>query len=159
MRLGQALANCAALHRAGDVVSLSGVIAVDPARKLVVKGHDAIPSAARALLGETGVFSTDIKEVPILAQGWFVLDRIRTNLETPAGRRAMTSSCCSTSATSPTSPLPHFPRYGRGRKLCFTGELPASTVVEVSAMRPTADILIEVEATAFLPFTPASPKA
>jgi len=47
--------------------------------------------------------------------------------------------------------LDHFPHYSRVRKLFFTGEPPASTVVEVSAMLPTADILIEVEATAYLP--------
>ena len=35
-----------------------------------------------------------------------------------------------------------------------SGEPPASTVVEVSAMLPTADILIEVEATAYLPLKP-----
>jgi enamine deaminase RidA (YjgF/YER057c/UK114 family) len=37
------------------------------------------------------------------------------------------------------------------RKLFFIGEPPASTVVEVSGMLPTADILIEVEATAYVP--------
>ncbi len=47
--------------------------------------------------------------------------------------------------------LDHFPHYSRVRKLFFTGEPPASTVVEVSAMLPTADILVEVEATAYVP--------
>jgi enamine deaminase RidA (YjgF/YER057c/UK114 family) len=47
--------------------------------------------------------------------------------------------------------LDHFPYYSRVRKLFFIGETPASTVVEVSAMLPTADILIEVEATAYVP--------
>jgi enamine deaminase RidA (YjgF/YER057c/UK114 family) len=47
--------------------------------------------------------------------------------------------------------LDHFAYYSRVRKLFFTGEPPASTVVEVSAMLPTADILIEVEATAYVP--------
>jgi enamine deaminase RidA (YjgF/YER057c/UK114 family) len=47
--------------------------------------------------------------------------------------------------------LDHFPHYSRVRKLFFTGELPVSTVVEVSAMLPTADMLVEVEATAYLP--------
>jgi 2-iminobutanoate/2-iminopropanoate deaminase len=44
-----------------------------------------------------------------------------------------------------------FPYYARVRKLFFTGEPPVSTVVEVSEMLPTAQILIEVEATAYLP--------
>ena len=47
--------------------------------------------------------------------------------------------------------LDHFPQYSRVRKLFFPGEPPASTVVEVSGMLPTPDILIEVEATAYLP--------
>lgn len=47
--------------------------------------------------------------------------------------------------------LDHFPRYDRVRKLFFPDQLPVSTVVEVSAMLPTTDILIEVEATAWLP--------
>jgi enamine deaminase RidA (YjgF/YER057c/UK114 family) len=37
------------------------------------------------------------------------------------------------------------------RKPFFSGEPPVSTVVEVSSMLPTPDILIEVEATAYLP--------
>jgi len=51
--------------------------------------------------------------------------------------------------------LDHFPHYSRVRKLFFSGEPPASTVVEVSAMLPSADILIEVEATAYLPTQPS----
>jgi enamine deaminase RidA (YjgF/YER057c/UK114 family) len=47
--------------------------------------------------------------------------------------------------------LDHFPYYSRVRKLFFPGEPPVSTVVEVSEMLPTAEILIEVEATAYLP--------
>jgi enamine deaminase RidA (YjgF/YER057c/UK114 family) len=47
--------------------------------------------------------------------------------------------------------LDQFPHYSRVRKLFFSGEPPASTVVEVSAMLPSADILLEVEATAYLP--------
>jgi enamine deaminase RidA (YjgF/YER057c/UK114 family) len=47
--------------------------------------------------------------------------------------------------------LDHFPLYSRVRKLFFPGDPPVSTVVEVSEMLPTADILIEVEATAWVP--------
>ena len=36
-------------------------------------------------------------------------------------------------------------------KLFFPGAPPASTVVEVSRMLPTDDIVIEVEATAYIP--------
>jgi enamine deaminase RidA (YjgF/YER057c/UK114 family) len=37
------------------------------------------------------------------------------------------------------------------RKLFFPGQPPASTVVEVTGMLPTAEILVEVEATAWVP--------
>ena len=47
--------------------------------------------------------------------------------------------------------LDHVPLNSRVRQLFFTGEPPVSTVVEVSAMLPSADILIEVEAVAYLP--------
>ena len=146
MAAAQPLARYAAWRRAGDLVFLSGVIAVDPARQLIVKGYADIPPEARRLLGETGEFSTDIKEGPILAQSWFVLDRIRATVEDAGGRMDDVIKLVQYFRN-----LDHFPHYSRVRKLFFTGEPPASTVVEVSAMLPTADILIEVEATAHIP--------
>jgi len=144
--LPEPLAKYAAWRRAGDLVFLSGVIAVDPARALIVKGYADIPPEARKLLGETGEFSTDIKEGPILAQSWFVLERIRATVEAAGGQMGDVVKLVQYFRN-----LDHFPHYSRVRTLFFTGEPPASTVVEVSAMLPTADILIEVEATAFLP--------
>jgi enamine deaminase RidA (YjgF/YER057c/UK114 family) len=146
MTIAQPLARYAAWRRAGDLVLLSGVIAVDPARALIVKGYADIPPEARTLLGQTGEFSTDIKEGPILAQSWFVLDRIRTTVEAAGGQMADVVKLVQYFRN-----LDHFPHYSRVRKLFFAGEPPASTVVEVSAMLPTADILIEVEATAYVP--------
>jgi enamine deaminase RidA (YjgF/YER057c/UK114 family) len=148
------LARYAAWRRAGDFIFLSGVIAVDPARALIVKGYADIPPAARALLGETGEFSTDIKEGPILAQSWFVLDRIRATVEAAGGQMSDVFKLVQYFRN-----LDHFPHYSRVRKLFFTGEPPASTVVEVSAMLPTADILIEVEATAYVPLSSRAPTA
>ena len=55
----QPLARYAASKRVGDFLFLSGIIAVDPARKLIVRGFDDIPEAARARIGATGEFSTD----------------------------------------------------------------------------------------------------
>ena len=144
--IAQPLAKYAAWRRAGDFVFLSGVIAVEPATATIVKGYADIPPAARALLGETGEFSTDIKEGPILAQSWFVLDRIRSTIEAAGGRMDDVFKL-----VQYFKHLDHFPHYSRVRKLFFSGELPVSTVVEVSEMLPTADILIEVEATAYLP--------
>jgi enamine deaminase RidA (YjgF/YER057c/UK114 family) len=144
--IAQPLAKYSAWRRAGDFVFLSGVIAVEPASATIVKGYADIPAAARQLLGETGEFSTDIKEGPILAQSWFVLDRIRATVEAAGGRMDDVVKLVQYFRN-----LDHFPYYSRVRKLFFTGEPPASTVVEVSAMLPTADILVEVEATAYLP--------
>lgn len=146
MTIAQPLAAYSAWRRAGDLVFLSGVIAVDPATSTIVKGYADIPAAARALLGQTGEFSTDIKEGPILAQSWFVLDRIRTTVEAAGGQMSDVFKLVQYFKN-----LDHFPHYSRVRKLFFTGELPVSTVVEVSGMLPTADILIEVEATAYVP--------
>ena len=88
--LAQPLARYAAWRRAGDFVFLSGVIAVDPVGLAavggVVRGYADIPPEARALIGETGEFSSDAKEGPILAQSWFVLDRIRATVEAAGGQ-------------------------------------------------------------------------
>ena len=146
MTIAQPLAKYSAWRRAGDFVFLSGVIAVDPSTSTIVRGYADIPPEARKLLGETGEFSTDIKEGPILAQSWFVLDRIRATVEAAGGRMDDVFKLVQYFRH-----LDHFPHYSRVRKLFFSGEPPVSTVVEVSAMLPTADILIEVEATAYLP--------
>ena len=144
--IAQPLAKYSAWRRAGDLVFLSGVIAVDPATSTIVKGYADIPAEARALLGQTGEFSTDMKEGPMLAQSWFVLERIRATLQAAGGEMNDVFKLVQYFRN-----LDHFPLYSRVRKLFFSGEPPASTVVEVSAMLPTADILIEVEATAYLP--------
>jgi enamine deaminase RidA (YjgF/YER057c/UK114 family) len=146
MSLAQPLAKYSAWRRAGDFVFLSGVIAVDPASATIVKGYADIPPEARRLLGETGEFSTDIKEGPILAQSWYVLDRIKGTVEAAGGRIDDVVKLVQYFRH-----LDHFPYYSRVRKLFFGAEPPVSTVVEVSAMLPTAEILIEVEATAYLP--------
>ena len=144
--IAQPLARYAAYRRVGDFVFLSGVIAVDPASATIVKGYADIPDDVATLLGRTGEFSTDIKEGPILAQSWYVLDRIRQTVEAAGGQMSDVFKLVQYFKN-----LDHFPHYSRVRKLFFTEEPPASTVVEVSAMLPTADILIEVEATAYLP--------
>ena len=143
---GKPLARYAAWRRAGDLVFLSGVIAVDPAAGRIVRGYADIPPEAADLIGRTGEFSTDIKEGPILAQSWAVLDGIRQTIEAAGGRLSDVIKLVQYFKC-----LDHFPHYSRVRKLFFPGEPPASTVVEVSGMLPTPDILIEVEATAYLP--------
>ena len=140
------LARYSAWRRAGDFVFLSGVIAVDPARALVVRGYADIPADAAAAIGRTGEFSTDAREGPILAQSWYVLDRIRLTVEAAGGRMGDVFKL-----VQYFKDLDHFPHYSRVRKLFFPGDPPASTVVEVSGMLPTPEILVEVEATAYLP--------
>ena len=140
------LARYAAYRRVGDWVFLSGVIAVDPAAARIVKGYDDIPEAVAVLLGRSGEFSTDMKEGPILAQSWYVLDRIRQTVEAAGGQMSDVFKLVQYFKN-----LDNFPYYSRVRKMFFGGQAPVSTVVEVSAMLPTADILIEVEATAYLP--------
>lgn len=144
--IAQPLARYAAWRRAGDFIFLSGVIAVDPGAGRIVKGYADIPDDAATQIGRTGEFSTDIKEGPILAQSWSVLDSIRRTVEAAGGQMSDVFKLVQYFRN-----LDHFPHYSRVRKLFFPGEPPASTVVEVSAMLPTADILIEVEATAWLP--------
>lgn len=144
--IAQPLARYAAWRRAGDLILLSGVIAVDPARKLIVRGYDDIPPEAADAIGRSGEFSTDLKEGPILAQSWFVLDRIRATVEDAGGQMSDVVKLVQYFRN-----LDHFPHYSRVRRRFFPGEPPASTVVEVSAMLPSPDILVEVEATAYVP--------
>lgn len=144
--VAQPLARYAAWRRAGDLVFLSGVIAVDPARKLIVRGYDDIPAEACRLLGQTGEFSTDFKEGPILAQSWFVLDRIRQIAEEHGATMAD-----AVKLVQYFRDLRHYPFYNRVRGLFYPGEPPASTVVEVARFMPGDAALIEVEATIHLP--------
>ena len=145
------LARYAAWKRAGDFIFLSGIIAVDPSRNLIVGGYRDLPAGARRLLGETGEFSVDIKEGPILAQSWYVLERIRATLESAGG-----SMRDVVKLVQYFKDLRDFPCYSRVRKLFFPGDPPVSTVVEVSGMLPSPDILVEVEATAYVPLAPKS---
>lgn len=142
----QPLARYAAWRRAGDFIYLSGVIAVDPAASRIVRGFNDIPAEAAELIGRTGEFSSDTKDGPILAQSWYVLQSIQQTMEAAGGQMSDVFKLVQYFKN-----LDHFPRYSQVRKLFFPGEPPVSTVVEVSAMLPTADILIEVEATAWLP--------
>jgi len=140
------LARYAAWRRAGDYVFLSGIIAVDPARKMIVRGFDDIPPEAAASIGATGEFSTDFKQGPILAQSWYVLDRVRQTIEAAGGSMADVVKLMQFFTN-----LDHFPLYSRVRGQFFPGEPPVSTMVSVSKLMPSAEMLVKVEATAYLP--------
>ena len=102
-------------------------------------------SRVRELLGATGEFSTDAKQGPILAQ-------------TGTSWRASAAPCVRGRQMSDVIKLvqyfrnlDHFPCYSRVRKLFYPDQPPVSTVVQVSEMLPDATVLIEVEATVWLP--------
>lgn len=143
--IAQPLARYSASRRCGDWLLLSGVIAVDPVAQRIVRGYDDIPPEAQALLGRSHEFSTDWREGPILAQSWYVLDRVRATVESAGARMDQVVKLVQYFRD-----LDHFPQYSRVRRHFFPGTPPASTVVEVSGMLPSPDILIEVEATVWL---------
>ena len=144
--IAKPLARYAAWRRAGDYIFLSGIIAVDPVKKMIVRGFDDIPPAAAAAIGATGEFSTDFKQGPILAQSWYVLDRVRQTIEAAGGSMSDVVKLVQYFTN-----LDQFPLYSRVRGGFFPGEPPVSTVVGVSGLMPSADVLVEVEATAYLP--------
>ncbi len=143
---GKPLAKYAAWRRAGDYIFLSGIIPVNPQTATIVSGFKDIPAEARQLLGETGEFSTDAKQGPILAQSWYVLESIRHTIEEAGGQMSDVIKLVQYFRN-----LDHFPYYSRVRKMFYPGQPPVSTVVQVSEMLPSAEVLIEVEATAWLP--------
>ena len=146
MSTGQPLARYAALKRIGDIVYMSGVIAVDPATRSVVERFDQLPAEVRAQLGETGEMSVDIFQAPVLVQSWIVLDRIRQLAEQAGG--SMTDVF---KLVQYFTDLRDYPLYSRVRRMFYPGEPPVSTVVEVSGMLPSRQVRIEVEATACIP--------
>lgn len=140
------LARYSAWQRRGDFVFLSGVIAVDPGAGKIINGFGDVPANAAKLIGQTGEFSVDVKDGPILCQSWYVLDRIRATMEEAGGSISDVFKLVQYFRN-----LDDFPRYNSVRKLFFPNTPPVSTVVEVSAMMPSEAVLIEVEATAWLP--------
>ena len=143
------LARYSAWVRRGDFIFLSGVIAVDPAAGRLIRGFADLPPGIGPSIGQTGEFSVDAKDGPILAQSWYVLDRIRATIEDAGGTMADVFKLVQYFRN-----LGDFPRYNTVRRMFFPGMPPVSTVVEVSAMMPSDDILIEVEATAYCPAKP-----
>lgn len=143
---GAPLARYAASKRMGDFIFMSGVIAVDPAQQKIIRGFADIPTEAADQIGRTGEFSVDIKQEAILAQSWYVLDAIRQHIEREGGQMQHVFKLVQYFKN-----LDHFPLYSRVRNQFFPDEPPISTIVEVSAMLPSEDIVIEVEATAYLP--------
>ncbi len=150
MSMGKPMANYAAAKRVGDFVYMSGVVAVDPATRRAVAGYDALPEAGRSALQglgyATGQMSVDVFEAPIVAQSWFVLERIRQIAAEHGGTMEDVVKLVQYFRH-----LPHYAFYNRVRGLFYPGEPPVSTVVEVSRFLPGDEVLVEVEATMYLP--------
>ena len=144
--IAKPLARYSAWTRRGDFIFLSGVIAVDPGAGRVIRGFADLPPGIGPTIGQTGEFSVDAKDGPILAQSWYVFDRIRATIEDAGGSMADVFKLVQYFRN-----LNDFPRYNTVRRMFFPDVPPVSTVVEVVAMMPSDEILIEVEATAFLP--------
>lgn len=147
-RAGQPLANYLAAKRVGNLLYMSGVIAVDPAAKKVIMSYEDLPAHARQELRtlgyDTGQLSVDIFEAPIVAQSWFVLSSIRAIAQQHGAQMSDVFKLVQYFRD-----LRHYPAYNRVRQLfCPAGVV--STVVEVSGMLPSADVLVEVEATVLL---------
>ena len=151
MTTGQPLARYAAMRRVGDMVYLSGVIAVDPASRTVLDRFDQLPEPVRAQLGETGEMSVDVFQAPVLVQSWFVLDRIRQLAEEAGGSMGDVFKL-----VQYFTDLRDYPLYSRVRRMFYPAEPPVSTVVEVSGMLPSRLVRIEVEATAHIPLRRAT---
>lgn len=145
-RAAAPLARYSPWTRRGDFVFLSGVIAVDPAAGRIVSGFADLPAGVPETIGATGEFSADFKDGPILAQSWWVLDRVRATIEAAGGSMGDVFKL-----VQYFTDLDHFPRYNAVRRSFFPAEPPVSTVVGVSALMPSAAVLLEVEATAWLP--------
>lgn len=147
--IARPLARYSAFHRRGDFIFLSGVIAVDPVAGRIIRSFDDLPEGIGPDIGQSGEFSVDMKDGPILAQSWYVLDRIRATMAEAGGSMADVFKLVQYFRN-----LDHFPRYNTVRRMFFPETPPVSTVLEVSAMMPSPEILIEVEATAWLPVRP-----
>jgi enamine deaminase RidA (YjgF/YER057c/UK114 family) len=143
--MGRPMANYASARRAGDFVFVSGVVAVDPARKAVVQSYEELPAHAREELRtlgyDTGQLTVDIYEAPIVSQSWFVLERIRRIAGEHGAQMADAIKL-----TQYFRDLRHYPFYNRVRGLFYPQDPPASTVIEVSRFMPGDAALIEVEA-------------
>jgi enamine deaminase RidA (YjgF/YER057c/UK114 family) len=126
-------------------VFFAGIIAADPSTMTVISGYSDLPPEARRLAGETGEMSTDMKDGPIAAQSWWILNSLRLTVEAAGGTLNDVVKL-----TQYFRNLRDFPVYNRIRA-SFFAEPPASTVVQISELLPTSESLLEVDATAYIP--------
>jgi enamine deaminase RidA (YjgF/YER057c/UK114 family) len=143
--VAQPLSRYAPYRRAGDIVYFSGIVAADPSTGKLIKGYADLPKHARKEAGEIGEMSSDLKDGPIAAQSWFILDMLRRTVAAAGGTLDDVVKL-----TQYFRDLRDFPIYNRIRASFFPNP-PASTVVRVLELLPTTDSLLEVEAVAHIP--------
>jgi len=126
------------------------VVAVDPSTRRAVSSYEDIPDEARTALRTlgyaTGQMSVDVFEAAIVAQSWFVLERIRQIAAEHGGTMGDVVKLVQYFRR-----LPDYAPYNRVRGLFYPGEPPVSTVVEVARFLPGDEVLVEVEGTMYLP--------
>lgn len=142
--IAQPLSRYAPYRRAGDLVYFSGIVAADTATGKIIKGYADLPKHARKEAGEIGEMSSDLKDGPIAAQSWFILDMLRKTVGAAGGTLDDVVKL-----TQYFRDLRDFPIYNRIRATFFA-DPPASTVVRVLELLPTPDSLLEVEAVAHI---------
>lgn len=143
--LAKPLSRYAPFRRAGDIVYFSGIIAADPSTMRVIKGYADLPPEVRQQTGEIGEMSSDLKDGPIAAQSWWILNSLRFTVEAAGGTLNDVVKL-----TQFFRDLRDFPIYNRIRASFFESP-PASTVVQISELLPTTETLLEVEAVAYIP--------
>jgi enamine deaminase RidA (YjgF/YER057c/UK114 family) len=143
--IAKPLSRYAPFRRAGDLVFFAGIIAADPSTMKVINGYSDLPPEARRIAGETGEMSTDMKDGPIAAQSWWILNSLRLTVGAAGGTLNDVVKL-----TQYFRNLRDFPVYNRVRA-SFFAEPPASTVVQISEQLPTSESLLEVDAIAYIP--------
>jgi enamine deaminase RidA (YjgF/YER057c/UK114 family) len=93
-----------------------------------------------------------MKDGPIAAQSWWILNSLRLTVEAAGGTLNDVVKL-----TQFFRNLRDFPIYNRIRS-SFFDDPPASTVVQVSELLPTPETLLEVEAVAHIPLKSAELK-
>src|SRR4030095_13263032 len=118
--------------RVGDMVYMSGVIAVEPSSGRVVESFEDMTPSVRMQLGHTGELSVDVFQAPVLVQSWVVLDRIRQLAEEAGGTMEDVFKL-----VQYFTDLRDYPLYNRVRRLFYPASPPVSTQGLTSSCRKT----------------------
>lgn len=133
-------------RRAGPLFFLAGQIAAVPETQKIVSGYQDLPQEARDLL-MTGSMGTDLREGPIAAQAWFIWNNIKQILEEQG-----TSLDNILFVTTYILNMDWFPSLERVRQTFFPGNsYPPGTILEVTQLGLSKDVLVEVEIVAIVP--------